>query len=300
MTKTFCLSCLLILFNLCQVAGQTTELLRQKIQQIIATKSADIGVSISVMENNDSLSVNGSKKYPLLSVLKFPLGLAVLDKVDKGELNINQKVFIDKSELLANTWSPIRKKYPNRNLTLSLGEILDYTVGQSDNNGCDILLRLIGGTSVVQEYIKKIGIDDFVIKVNEEEMHKGFEIQRINTTSPLAATELLKKFYAQKILSKKSTDFLCKIMSETATGMNRIKAQLPKETPVAHKMGTSDTNQEGLTIAVNDIGIMTLANGKHIAISVFVSNSKENKETNEKIIADISKLAWNHYRHKRE
>jgi hypothetical protein len=61
-----------------------------------------------------------------------------------------------------------------------------------------------------------------------------------------------------------------------------------KTTVVAHKTGTSAT-QNGVTAATNDAGIVTLPNGKHYAISVFVSDSKEDEATNEKIIADISK-----------
>jgi hypothetical protein len=43
------------------------------------------------------------------------------------------------------------------------------------------------------------------------------------------------------------------------------------------------------------IGIVTLPNGAHFAISVFISNSKENSETNEEIISDISKLTWDYF-----
>jgi beta-lactamase class A len=64
---------------------------------------------------------------------------------------------------------------------------------------------------------------------------------------------------------------------------------------VAHKTGTSDTNQQGITAAVNDIGIVTLPDGKHFAISVFVVNSAENMEVNEKIISDIGKYVWDYY-----
>ena len=64
---------------------------------------------------------------------------------------------------------------------------------------------------------------------------------------------------------------------------------------VAHKTGSSGTNKEGLTAAVNDIGIVFLPNGKHFFISVFVTNSKENAETNEKIIADIAKATYDFY-----
>ena len=275
-----------------------TDSLRQQIENIIATKKADVGVSILSIEDSDTLSVNGDKSYPLMSVFKFPVALFVLHKVDKGELNINQKILIRKSDVIPNTWSIIREKYPNGNIKLSLAEILTYTVSQSDNIGCDILLRLIGGPINVQTYINKIVGDDFVIKVNEEAMRKDFNTQKINTATPLASTELLKVFYDKKILSKKSNDFLKKLMTESSTGDNRIKGQLPKKTIVAHKTGTSDTNEEGLTIATNDIGVVTLPNGNHFAISVFVSNSKERSDTNENIIADIARLTWNYFNNK--
>ena len=84
-------------------------------------------------------------------------------------------------------------------------------------------------------------------------------------------------------------------MKETSTGTNRIKGQLPENTVVAHKTGTSGTNKEGLTAAVNDIGIVFLPDGQHFYISVFVTNSTENADTNEKIIADISKAAWDYF-----
>lgn len=79
------------------------------------------------------------------SVFKFPIALAVLDKVDKGELRFNQRIFLKKSDLRPNTWSPLREKYKNGNVYVSLKEILRTTMKDSDNNGCDILLKLAGG-----------------------------------------------------------------------------------------------------------------------------------------------------------
>ena len=64
---------------------------------------------------------------------------------------------------------------------------------------------------------------------------------------------------------------------------------------VAHKTGSSGANKAGLTAAVNDIGMVFLPNGKHFFISVFVTNSKEDAGTNEKIIADIAKATWNYF-----
>lgn len=285
----------LLPFIPCQARAQKADSLKQKIEQIISTKNADVGVSISGIEDLDSLSVNGNRHFPLQSVFKFHIALTVLNEVDRGRLFLNQEIQVTKTDLLPDTWSPLREKYPNGNIKISLAEILNYTVSQSDNNGCDILLRLIGGAKIVNDYIHQLGIKNIAIAANEEEMHKAWNVQFSNWTTPAAATELLKLFYERKILSEKTYDYLWKMMAETPTGKKRIKGQLPPGTLVAHKTGTSDTNDQGVTAAVNDIGIVTLPNGKHFAIGVFVSNSKENEETNEKIISDISKLAWDYF-----
>ena len=293
--KIFFLTSLLLPFIFYQARAQKADSLRQKIERIVSTKNADIGVSISGIEDHDTLSVNSNRHFPLQSVFKFHIALAVLNEVDRDKLFLDKEIPVTKTDLLPDTWSPLREKYPNGDINISLAEILKYTVSQSDNNGCDILLRLIGGPKIVNDYIHKLGIKEVAIAASEEEMRKAWNVQFSNWTTPAAATELLKLFYEGKILSEKSHEYLWKLMAETSTGKERIKGWLPTGTLVAHKTGTSDTNEQGITAAVNDIGIVTLPSGKHFAISVFVSNSKENDETNEKIIADISKLTWDYF-----
>ena len=83
-------------------------------------------------------------------------------------------------------------------------------------------------------------------------------------------------------------------MVETTTGTNRLKGQLPEGTAVAHKTGTSG-REDNIMAAFNDIGIVTLPNGKHYAIAVFITNSKENDEINAAIIAEISKSVWEYF-----
>lgn len=274
--------------------GQKSSL-KKDLKNIIIGKQATVAVSVLSLDDNFNLNINGNKKLPMLSVFKFHIALAVLNQVDEGKLSLDQNIFIKKSELLPDTWSPIREKYPEGNIEMSLGKMIQYTVAQSDNNGCDILLRLIGGTETVQKFIDHQGIKKFQIKADEAKMHQGYEFMYWNWTTTNAANLLLKKFYEGKVLSKNSTDFLMKTLVETNTGATKLVAQLPKGTPVAHKTGSSGKNNQGLTIAENDIGIITLPNGKHYTISVFVSDSMESEATNTKIVADISKIVFDYF-----
>lgn len=273
--------------------------LKKQINAITNDKNATVAVSVTGIDFPLHFeNKNGEKKLPMLSVFKFHIALAVLNKVDQGKLKLDQPIFIKKADLLENTWSPIREKYPDGNIEMPLSELIKYTVAKSDNNGCDLLLRLIGGTETVQKFINNKGIKNFTIKADEAQMHKGYEFMYWNTTSTNDSNLLLMNFFDGKVLSKNSTSFLMKTMIETTTGTTKIVAQLPKGTPVAHKTGSSGKDEKGLTIAENDIGIITLPNGKHYAISVFVSDSMETEETNTKMIADISKLVFDYFNRK--
>jgi beta-lactamase class A len=294
MTRIF-ITAILFLFTSSFVTSQKTVSLRKQIEQLLATKNARVGVSFSGIEKQDTLTINGSSHFPLQSVFKFPIALKVLHLVDQKKLSLDQKIYIPKSDLLPDTWSPLRDKYPDGNVKIPLAEIIRFMVSESDNNACDILLRLVGGAKTVNDYIHELGIKNIAIRYNEEEMHREWNVQFYNWTTPVATTRLLKLFYDGKILSAKSYDFLWKVMCETSTGKKRIKGQLPTGTLVAHKTGTSGTNAQGITAAINDIGIVTLPTGYHFVISVYVSNSKENTQTNEKIISDISKLVWDYF-----
>lgn len=271
------------------------EQLKPSIQKIVDKANGTVGVAIKNLETGDTLTINDSHQFPMQSVYKFPLAMAVLTKVDSDKFSIDQKIHITKADLLPNTWSPLRDKYPDGNIDLPLSEIIAYTVSQSDNNGCDILFRLIGGTSDADEFVHKLGVSEISIKGTEEEMHKDWNVQFTNWCKPYAMVQILEIFHQKKTLSDSSSNFLWKQMVETTTGPNRIKGLLPKGIIVAHKTGYSGKNKDGLTAAVNDIGIIELPNGQHIAIAVFVSNATVADSISERVIADIAKTTYDYY-----
>lgn len=267
--------------------------LKKEISKITEGKKATVAVSVLGIDfpfqyNNN----NAEKKLPMQSVFKYHISLAVLDLVDQGKLSLDQKVFIKKSELLPNTWSPIREKNPEGNFEMPISELIEYTVAMSDNVGCDVLLRLIGGPKVVNDYIVSKGVKNTQIVYNEELMQSAWKNQYENYSTMKSATKLLKDFYKGKILSKKSTDFLMGVLYRTSTGTNKIVEQLPKSAKVAHKTGSSEKNNAGLTGAENDIAIITLPNGKTYAIAIFVSDSMESYDVTCKLISDISKVVF--------
>ncbi|MEH3114344.1 MAG: class A beta-lactamase, subclass A2 [Pedobacter terrae] len=295
MKNSFKLSIFLV-FTTCYQVFSQNNILNNRIQEIVASKHARVGIAINGPNEKDTLFINGDEHFPLQSVFKFHIALAVLSQVAKGKFSLSQKIKITKKDLLPDLYSPIRDRYPN-GVTLPLSEILAYTVSQSDNVGCDVLLRMIGGPEFVERYFNRIGIKNISIKINEEEQQSNWNSQFRNWTTPKAANKVLELFYMNKnnLLSRKSHQYIWKLMRETKTGEGRLRGQLSTKTIVAHKTGSSGTNKEGVTAAINDIGVVFLPDGSHYLISIFVTESTENAATNEKIIADINKAAWDYF-----
>ena len=185
-----------LIINSCATKNNENEL-KNKIEKIISTENGDFGVSI-IDENNNIVEINGKKHYPLLSTFKFPIALTILHKVEKRELSMQQQIFIKKEELLENTWSPFKEKHPDGNISISLEEAINWMIVYSDNNLTDILLRLLGGTETVEKFIDD---ENFVIKNNEDEMHRDWNSQFINKSTPNSFAQLLKKFSEGKILN---------------------------------------------------------------------------------------------------
>ncbi|MFT3825221.1 MAG: class A beta-lactamase, subclass A2 [Chitinophagaceae bacterium] len=279
-----------LVMNSSRLQAQQPGDTRAAIAKIAADAQGKVGVAVMNLESGDTLSFNGTMRLPMQSVFKFPIAMAVLNEVDRGKLSLNKKVHVKKKELLVKIWSPLLEKYTTDEFDITIAELLLYTVSQSDNNGCDILLKEIGGAKKVDGYIRSLGIKGMAIKASEKEMQSAWSVQYTNWCEPVAMIQLLKIFYQGKALQKSSNDLLWKWMVETATGPERIKGLLGKDVVVAHKTGTSGTNNDGITAATNDVGIVVLGNNLHLAVAVFVSDAEANQSVRENVIARIAQL----------
>lgn len=268
--------------------------LQEQIEQISRTAQGRVGVAATVLETGQSVALNGDEQFPMQSVYKFPIGMAVLAQVDQGKLNLEQRVQVETNDFVSELQhSPIRDENP-QGVELSVAELLRYMVSESDGTACDVLLRLIGGPEIVSEYLRNLDINNIIVANTEKEIGQDKSVQYRNWATPHGTVRLLRKLHEGQGLSESSQALLLQLMSETPTGLKRIKGRLPEETVVAHKTGTSRT-VDGITAATNDVGLISLPNGNHMAIAVFVSDSRADDVTREDVIAKVARLLWDEW-----
>lgn len=279
--------------------------LQKQIEAIASAAKGHVGMTAVVLEEEKAVgskqkaesteqktvSLNPHDHFPMQSVYKLPIGMAVMRQVDAGKIKLDQKVRVTKDGFVsAAQHSPIRDKYPN-GTELTVNELMAWMLRESDGTASDVLMRLAGGPEAVQAYLTELQITDMIVLDTEKAFAQDHSLQYRNWTTPEAAIALLRALYEVRGLSKESQEFLLKLMTESTPGAKRLKGLLPAGTIVAHKTGTSGT-ENGVTAATNDIGIITLPNGQHLAIAVFVSDSPADVATREAVIAKVAKAVW--------
>jgi len=272
-------------------AATAQPALRDSLERIAKDAEGSVGVTLLFTASSKQISFHGKDHFPMQSVFKFPLALKILHDVEEGVYTLDQLVHIDEHDWVKGTWSPLRDSCKGKTVNIPLRDVIRFTVSASDNNGCDILFRLTGGPRSVEDFIHEKGVLDIAIVATEAEMARSWDVQYRNWCTPEAMTALLRLFREGKILSRANTQLLMQYLVETSTGPHRIKGLLPPSMVVAHKTGTSNTNDQGVTAATNDAGIITLPDGSHLIIAVFVKDARADEATREAVIARIAAAA---------
>ncbi|HXN20402.1 MAG TPA: serine hydrolase [Candidatus Binatus sp.] len=229
----------LLLFSSSLLAQST---LQQQVRAIAADAGGKVSASCSLPNSTLRCDLDPHAHPPMQSVFKFPLAITAFHQVEQGTLSLDQPVrFLPSDRILPHTHSPLQDKYPQANVDVALRELLHLAISESDNVATDIVLRLVGGPSMVTSYIHSIGVNGFHLEDGEDGLARELAAQYRNWFEPAAAVQLLRRISDNSPLTPEHTQTLLDWMKNSSSGLNRIKGNLPAGTIVMHKTGTSGT-----------------------------------------------------------
>jgi beta-lactamase class A len=266
--------------------------LQKQVRTIAADAHGKVSVSCSLPESTLNCDLDPHAHPPMQSVFKLPLVITAFYLIEKGTLSLNQPVrFLPTDRILPHTHSPLQDKYPEANVDVPLRELLHLAISESDNVAADMILRVIGGPSVVNSYMNSIGVAGFHLEDGEDVLARDLTAQYRNWFEPAGAVQLLSRIRGNSPLAGGHTDMLLQWMKDSPSTPQRIKSNLPSTAIVMHKSGSSGTHN-GLAAATNDIGLIALPDGRRLAIAIFVTDSTADDDARDAVIARIAKAAY--------
>lgn len=285
-----------------------------------------LGVALLDLKDRKSWSHRGTEHFPLQSVFKWPLAIAALQAVEAGKFRLDDKITIRRSEFSL-YHSPLAKAFKGESNAYPLRELIALAAGESDNTAADILMREIGGPKVVTKMLRDGGIQGISVDRYERQFQPevfglpGFGwsdvVDEPAYRAKLAALDPKKRHAALQLAFKDKRDsatpdasvlfieaqakgnwlrepahnaLIDKIVTETKSGPDRIRAGLPEGARFAHRTGLGVT-MDGVNHATNDIGLVTLPNGRVFAIAVYLAGSTADAKQREAAHAAVARLA---------
>jgi beta-lactamase class A len=225
-----------------------------------------LGVHVLDSQSGKRISYDDGSRYAMASTFKLPLAAALLWQVDHGAFRVTRTLPISK-DMLKPTSPAVEAKLAAGATEMTVAELCQAVVVQSDNAAANILLAGIGGPEGFTKFMRSLGDPVTRLDRMETELNSNVAGDVRDTTTPRAMVDALLRIFTQDVLSLTSRAMLIDWMAAAGTGLDRVRAGLPKGWPSGDKTGT------GANGAVNDLCLAYPPGRRPIFIAVYTSES---------------------------
>jgi beta-lactamase class A len=279
--------------------------LTMRLEQLRQAFGGSVGIAVHDLDAGWTTQSNGLAVVPQQSVSKLWVAIALLDAVDRGEIDLAEPVTVTPADLSVFN-QPIREKLVDGVYRTTLADLLVMQIALSDNAANDIVMRRVGGPEVVQKTIaaKRLGAihagpEEKVLQpkiaglawkpdysfgrafwIDRDLIDPALRHQALDAyladppdgATAVALVEALARLKKGELLSPASTARLLGIMAQTSTGPLRLPAGLPPGWTISHKTGTGQDLFEQST-GYNDVGLIAAPDGKTYAVAVMIAST---------------------------
>lgn len=300
------------------------EALRSDVIEIAkdgAGSSGRIGVAAWRLDGRGArLTVNADEAFPMASTFKVAVAGAVLQRIEAGRLRLDKMITISPDREVDSPMIADRLIHPG--IALSVYNLLELMLTDSDNTATNYLVEEVGGAAAVTAWVRAQGVrelrvdgdTDAIIRrffgwgpgtfpavfrremeahpdliARGEKPNATFDADPRDTASPTAMATLLTRVFSGHALSPEHTRLLGEIMTRDRTGLHRLRGMMPAGTIVADKTGT-------IGGTINDVGTIALPDGAGtLVVVVFIKGSDASIAAREATIAQIGRAVRDYY-----
>ena len=188
------LKLLILLLTITSTAfAQTDRKLTQQLNDAVKGFHGQVGIYVQNLKTGKTASINADTLFPTASMIKVSIQCGLMDKIEKGELQYNQKLVYRDSLLYKG--EDILGSFKDKD-TIQLSKVALLMITMSDNTASTWLQKLVGG-----DYI------------NNWLQQNGFKVMRVNSRVP--GREAIRSIYGWGV----STPFeMCRLFSMIRQG----------------------------------------------------------------------------------
>ncbi|HUD42806.1 MAG TPA: class A beta-lactamase [Dokdonella sp.] len=252
---------------------------RERLAELERADGGRLGVAVLDTADGRFAGWREDERFAMCSTFKFLLAGAVLARVDRGEFGLDRRVPIRRDDLIAH--SPVTERHVGA-AGLTVAQLCEATMTQSDNAAANLLLPLVGGPPGLTATLRTWG--DATTRLDRPEPHMNDVPpgDERDTTTPRAMTSHLRHLVLGATLTAASRRQLTDWLIANRTGDRRLRAGLPKDWRVGDKTGSGP----GTT---NDVAVLWPPGRAPLLVATYLTGSPQADERRSATLAAVAR-----------
>jgi beta-lactamase class A len=260
-------------------ADERKQWLQRELARIERESLGRLGVAVLDTESGLEAGSRVGERFPMCSTFKCLAASAVLKRVDGRELRLDQRIRFEAKDLV--TYSPVTREHVGSGMTLA--ELCEAALTQSDNTAANLLLRQVGGPAGLTTFARSLGDEVTRLDRWETELNEALPDDPRDTTSPAAMLQNLRRLLLGDVLSTNARKQLTDWMLANKTGDARLRAGVPRDWRVADKTGSGERG------TANDIGVFWPTGRKPVVVAAYLTGSQASADERNATIAKVAR-----------
>jgi len=269
-------------------AQKVNKKLQHSLETLTTGFKGDVGIYVKDLHTGKTVSINADSVFPTASMVKVPILIGIMDKLNKGELKYHQELtykdslFYAGSDLLASL---------KHNEKVELSKVIMLMLTTSDNTASLWLQSLAGTGTRINQILDSIGYTATRVNSRTPGREAGRDKFGWGQTSPKEMATMFEALANRTLLDTASSEKMLRLLGRNYWDEEAL-SQIPPDVFVASKNGAVNASRsEAMYVS-----------GKNTRY-VFCICTKNNKDTswdsnNEgwELARKVSKLLWETYK----
>lgn len=286
MRYTFIVLLLIISFT---SAAQKKDLkLQKQVEELTRNFKGDIGIYIHDLKHNRIVSINADTIFPTASVVKIPILIGIMSKIQTGELNYHQRLMFTDS-LLYREGDDILSDFKDSS-TIELSKVMMLMITISDNCASLWLQGLSGGGTKINLLLDSLGLKATRVNSRTPGRENYRNLYGWGQTSPREIATLMEQIVKGEVINKELSEKMLRLLGRQYWDEEAL-SQIPAGVFVADKNGAVDESR-------NEVMYVNAKKNPYL-LTIFTKNNKDRSwEANNEawvLIRKLSALLWKYY-----
>ena len=277
-----------LLLSLSTIAQKTDKKLHTKLTEIIKGFNGDIGIYVKNLRTGKTVSINADTIFPTASIVKVPILLGIMDKLEKGELKYDQQLTYKDSLLYEG--SDILGSFKSDEKIL-LKKVMMLMLTTSDNTASLWLQSLAGKGTRINEILDSLGL----VSTRVNSRTPGREANRTQygwgQTTPYEMGSIFEKIYHNKLFSITACERMMRCLGRNYWDEDEAISQIPPTIEVFSKNGCVNASR-------SEVLLVNAPNNPYV-FCIFTKNNKDVSWTHENeawtMARKISATLWRYF-----